>query len=46
MERIVEQPVIKEVEVIKEVVVVVEKTVEKVVTKEVCLVSFETCCLV
>lgn len=35
VERIVEQPVIKEVEVIKEVVVVVEKTVEKVVTKEV-----------
>jgi hypothetical protein len=37
VERIVEQPVIKEVEVIREVPVVVEKTVEKVVTKEVCL---------
>ena len=36
VERIVEQPVIKEVEVIKEVPVVIEKTVEKVVTKEVC----------
>jgi hypothetical protein len=37
VERIVEQPVIKEVEVIREVPVVIEKTVEKVVTKEVCL---------